>query len=104
MFRFLIRFLFLILALRIVVDVWRRLTGRRPEPIEPGRAARPGRDPRAAGSSGAPGSQGPVQGRPEMHQRMRASLDREDAVDVPFVEVGANGPETSTSPQGADRS
>jgi len=103
MFLFLIRFLFFLLALRLVVDIWRRLTGRRPESTArgPSQRARGGAGP--GGVRAEPGTQGPVQGRPESHGRMRATLDRDHAVDVPFVEVGAPESERAGTPHGADR-
>jgi hypothetical protein len=103
MFRFLLRFLFFILALRIGVDIWRRMTGRHAEAPDAARSNRTRQGAGAASHAARAGDQGPVQGRPEAPRRMRASLDRDGAVDVPFVEIGAGDHDRARASQGADR-
>ena len=103
MFRFLLRFLFFILALRIGVDIWRRMTGQYRQPSGPERPERTRRDAGAASRATGAGTQGPVQGRPEARHRMRAALDRDGAVDVPFVEIGAGDGDRAPASRGADR-
>ncbi|MGE5176418.1 MAG: hypothetical protein ACM3JJ_08585 [Hyphomicrobiales bacterium] len=92
----LFRFLFVLFVLRIGVDLWRGLTGRRPAASRPGarHEDRPG---------GRAGAQGPVQGKPRETRRARARIDRDGAVDVPFVEVGAGEPGPAAAPRGAER-
>lgn len=97
MFRFLLRFLLLLLAMRLAVDFWRRAFG--PASRSSGPSGPSG--PRSSGSSGAPGAQGPVQGRAAPRRSARARLDREGAVDVPFVDVGAGQTEAPAPRDGA---
>ncbi|HEX7077508.1 MAG TPA: hypothetical protein VF363_03720 [Candidatus Eisenbacteria bacterium] len=103
MFRFLLRFLLLLLAMRLAVDFWRRAFGpasRSSGP--PGPSGSGSAD--SSRSAGAPGAQGRVQGRAVPRRSARARLDREDAVDVPFVDVGGGQTEPSAPrASGADR-
>lgn len=100
MLRFLLRFLLLLLAMRLAVDFWRRVFG--PASRSSGSSGPPGAS-GPAGSSGAPGAQGPVLGRAAPRRATRARLDREGAVDVPFVDVGGGPTEAAAPRSGADR-